>query len=107
MAIIQGSGDQSMTLDTEHSLATVTSPGSYQLAVDASALANGDRIECRIYGKVRNSDDERLVYRFSAAHEQVTPMKVSIPVATPHYFRATVTQVAGTSRTIPWAVYSL
>ena len=47
-----GSGSQSCTLDTEHTLDTETTAGVYVLVVDMNNLADGDVVILRI--KTRN-----------------------------------------------------
>lgn len=92
---------------TEDALATVTAAGVYQLVVDTAAQTDGDSVTLRVYGKARSSDTERLLYESSFSNVQYMPLKASIAVPTPHWFRATLTQTAGTARAFPWAIYSL
>ncbi|MBK1656833.1 hypothetical protein [Paracraurococcus ruber] len=92
---------------TETDLATVTTAGVYQLAVDAANLVDGDVVFLRVYGKARSADTERLLYVSSFAHTQAAPLKHSPAIPTAHYLRFTLTQAAGTMRAFPWAVSSL
>jgi hypothetical protein len=87
--------------------AAATTAAVRVLVVDAAAMTDGDATELRIYGKARSTDTERLIYLASFANTQTAPLKTSIPVATPHHFRATLKQIAGTNRAYPWAIYTL
>jgi hypothetical protein len=87
--------------------AAATSAAVRVLVVDAANMADGDVTELRIYGKARSGDTERLIYIASFANTQTVALKESIPVPTPHYFRATLKQIAGTNRAYPWAIYTL
>lgn len=108
MPSVQDSGSQSATLTTEHTLATVTAAGTYQLAVDANALAAGETLTLRIYGKARSADTERLAYKASFAGEAIdAPLLMSLPVVSPHHAKFTLEQNGGTGRAFPWAVYAL
>lgn len=106
-ASVANSGSQTATLTTEHTLDTITTAGTYQLVVDAATLVNGETLRLRIYGKARSSDTERLLYEMSCQHAQTAPLKASVPVPSPHHFKATLTQTGGTGRAFPWAIYAL
>ena len=107
MATVKTSGSQTAVLDTEHTLATVTDAGTYQLVVDAALLVNDETLELRIYGKARTGDTERLLYFASFEHAQTAPLKASIAVVSPHHAKFTLLQSGGTGRAFPWAVYEL
>ena len=91
----------------EDTLASIAAEGVYQLVVSTRNMVDGDAATLKIYGKVTSGDVEELVYTASFAHAQAARIKVSLPVPTPHYLRATLTQSAGTARQFPWAVYRL
>jgi hypothetical protein len=109
-AAVKTSGAQAATVTTEHTLATVTDAGVYQLAIDVSDLANGatpDILEVRIYGKVRSSDTERLILvRTIGPGDQTEDQWMSPPFISPHHYRASITQTQGTGRTFEWAIYN-
>ena len=106
-ASVKTSGSQTATVTTEHTLATVTDAGTYQLAVDVANLAGGDSVTLKIYGKARSSDTEREVYSATFAQPQTNNLKISIPVVSPHHLKATLKQTTGTGRAFPWAIYEL
>lgn len=108
MASVKDSGSQTCTISTEHTLATITDPGVYQLALDLSALADGstpDILTVRVYGKARSSDTERLAESWEFIGAQGRPLWRSNPELSPHSYRVTITQSQGTGRDVPWAVY--
>ena len=103
---VADSGSQTATISTEHTLSTQTTAGVYTLAVDANAMAAGDTLVLRVYGKARSSDSERLMFESAYSDVQADPLKLSFAVISPHHFKATLTQTAGTGRAFPWAVYA-
>ena len=106
MTAVKIDGSQTSVVSTEHTLATVTDSGVYQLAVDVAAMVAGDIVELRIYGKARTADTERLLFRGSYGPVVVaTPLVVSTPIVSPHHLKATLKQTAGTGRAFPWAIY--
>ena len=107
MASVKTSGDQTATLTTEHTLATVTDPGTYQLVVDAALLANGETLTLRIYGKAHSDETERLMWEANFSHILTIPLPASVPVVSPHHMKVTLEQNGGTGRAFPWAVYEL
>lgn len=109
MAVIEKtSGAQTATINTEHTLATVTDAGIYVLRVDLANLAAGDVLELRLYAKARDAtDSERLMY--SASYGPILPAHLltdSVPVVSAGYFKVTLKQTAGTGRAWPWVVLS-
>ena len=107
MATVKTSGDQTATLTTEHTLATVTDAGTYQLIVDAVLLANGETLTLRIYGKAHSDETERLMWEANFSHALTIDLLASIPVVSPHHMKVTLEQNGGTGRAYPWAVYEL
>lgn len=107
---INTSGSQTATINTEHILsgAAITTPGIYQLKVDLGALVAGDVVELRMYGKVRATDTERLMWG-PVSYGPIVPsglIAVSPADVTAASVKFTLKQVAGTGRAFPWAVYS-
>lgn len=104
---VSTSGSQTCTISTEHTLATVTDPGIYQAALDVSAAADGDVFVVRVYGKARSSDTERLLDLLTVGPVAPATLLVrTVAHVSPHYYRLTLTQTAGTGRAVPWAIYS-
>lgn len=92
---------------SEQDLSTQSTANTWVLAIDCAAMANGDDMILRIYGKARTGDTERLIYAARFAHVQSDPLKLSPPIATPHHFRATLQRVSGTDRAYPWELRAL
>lgn len=108
MPSVKTSGTQAATLNTEHTLATVTDPGTYQLLVDCAALTGSDVVELRIYTKVLAGGTERLYHRATYGPTALAvPAVASIPIVSPREIRATLKQIAGTGRSFPWTIDEL
>lgn len=107
MATETTSGSQTATIDTEHTLATVTAGGTYVLAVDLTNLVDGDAVTLCAKVKVRSSDSAAQLYSAEFAHAQADKVAMSIPVPAPHSVAFTLEQTEGTGRAFPWAVYEL
>lgn len=100
------SGSQTAVITTEHTLATVASGGTYSAVIDLNAMAAGDITEIRVYGKARSADTERVILVYTFANVQGSPLAITVPLLSPHHFKITLKQTAGTGRAYPWAVYS-
>lgn len=104
------SGSQSATLDTEHTLATITDAGIYVLRVDTDNMVAGDRVVLRAKTEGRSSESTaKLVYEYSFSGEQTEIIKDSPPIAVPASGQVvfTLEQTDGTGRAFPWSVLDL
>jgi hypothetical protein len=107
---VNTSGAQLVVINTEHTLATITAAGVYQLALDLNAMVGGttpDLLIVRSYGKASTSDTERLMERWEFIGNQGSVLWRSNPEISPHFLRYTIQQIQGTVRTYPWAVYTV
>lgn len=105
----QTAGSQLATINTEHTLATVTAAGIYVLRVDLGNLAAGDAVELRVYVKARNATDPERLLHGPATYGPLAPdqkLTDSIPALSVGHFRATLRQVGGTARSWPWVILS-
>lgn len=106
----QGSGTQSATVTTEHTLLDVAVAGVFTFHVDTVNMVDGDVLELRIYQMVITAGTRRVAYfaRFAAAQATDDLIKVSVPIANEltdaGALRFTLKQTAGTSRNFPWKV---
>jgi len=107
MATSKADGSQTAIISTEHTLATVTDAGSYVLGVDVSNMALGDKLTLRINTKVRSVGTTRTTYIANYSNVQSTLNTLSIPIASPHEFVATLEQTAGTGRVYNWEITEL
>jgi len=99
-------GTQTAVIGTEHTLATITAAGTYQLVVDLANLADGDTVELRIKVKTRSTSASQEVFYATFPHSQGTDeIKLAPPVPAPHEFVATLKQTTGTGRAFVWAIY--
>lgn len=107
---VLGSGTQTATVTTEHTLQDTSAAGTYQLFVDLTNMAAGDEVELRVY-KMAKSAGTRLVTYF-ARRDGVQPADdigiISVPISTgltdSGAIRFTLKQTLGTSRTFDWEV---
>lgn len=106
MASVVNSGSQLTVINTEHVLDTVTGAGTYVLTADLSVLALGDGFWLRVYGKVLSGGTERLLHSaFYGLTPLASPMVMSVPIISPHHFKATLQQTDGSVRTVDWSIY--
>jgi hypothetical protein len=100
-------GSQTAVISTEHTLATITTAGTYILWVNTTNMVKGDRLTLRAKVKMRSGSTSTLAYIGRFANAQGVPAKVSIPVDTPFEVVFTLQQTAGTGRSFEWSVHSL
>jgi hypothetical protein len=105
-----GSGTQTATISTEHTLLDVSAAGTYTFHVDTNAMAAGDTLELRIYQMVLTGGTRRVAYfvSYSGAQSSDDLVKISVPIsnelADSGALRFTLKQTAGTGRALPWKV---
>lgn len=104
---VAASGTQAATLDTEHTLAQTTTPGTYLLSLDLAAMAVGDVVHVELRTRVLAAGVTRPIYAGTFQHAQSTPIKQSIAVKSEHDVVATLTQTDGTARSFPWELLRL
>lgn len=108
MAVTQtNNGTQSATLDTEHTLATITTAGVYVLRVNLNNLANADRVVLRAKTKVLSTSSSLLEFSAAFEHAQADKVAVSIPIPVVHELIFTLEQTDGTARSFEWSVLNL
>jgi len=106
----QGTGTQTATIGTEHTLLDVAVAGTFTLHVDKNAMADLDVLELRIYQIVLTGGTRRVIYKTSFVDAQSTDdlIAVSVPVSNEltdaGSLRFTLKQTAGTGRSFPWKV---
>ena len=98
----QDNGNANVTLDSESTLATETTPGVYVLVVDMNEMVNGDVTIVRIYTKDKTSGTSRIAYTATYAHIQAEPHKYSVPVPVDTEIKVTLEQTDGTARDYDW-----
>lgn len=108
MAVTQSnSGTQAATINTVHTLATITTAGVYVLRVDLNNLVNGDRLVLRANVRALAAGTTRQVFSAVFEHSQADKIADSIPVPVVHELTWTLQQTAGTGRSFDWSVLSL
>jgi len=106
----QGSGTQTATVTTEHTLLDVAVAGVFTLHVDLVNMAAGDSLELRVYQIILTGGTRRVAYREIRTNAQDADdlIAISVPIANEltdsGSLRFTLKQAAGTSRNFPWKV---
>jgi hypothetical protein len=106
MAISEhGSGSQTCTVTTEHTLTGAESEdGIFQFVLDTANLVAGDVLEVRVKEKARSSDTQRLAYMDTLSGVQGEPLWMSPSMILMHDWDFSIKQTAGTGRAIPWSI---
>lgn len=105
-----GSGTQTATVTTEHTLLDVATAGVYTLHVDTVNMVAGDILELRIYQIILTSGTRRVAYIgvYYGAQPTDDVIKISVPIGNEltdaGSLRFTLKQTFGTSRNFPWKV---
>ena len=105
-----GSGTQSATVTTEHTLLDINTAGTYTLHVDKVNMVAGDTLELRIYQMVLTAGTRRVAYmeRYAGVQPTDDMIAISVPISNEltdsGSLRFTLTQSTGTSRNFPWKV---
>lgn len=106
----QGSGTQSATVTTEHTLLDVAVAGVFGFEVDTVNMAAGDVLELRVYKILLTGGTRQVAYFDSWAGVQHADdrLKTCIPISNEltdaGSLRFTLKQTFGTSRNFPWKV---
>lgn len=106
----QGSGTQTATVTTEHTLLDVAVAGTFTLHVDAVNMADGDALELRAYQIVLTGGTRHVAYYGCWTDAQVADdrIKISVPISNEltdsGSLRFTLKQTLGTSRNFDWKV---
>ncbi len=99
-------GAQLTVIGTDHTLATITAAGTYQLVVDLDPMALGDIVELRIFVKARSASTSREAFFVAYPHDQgADAVSFSPPVGAPFEFIAKLKQIAGSVHTFDWSIY--
>lgn len=104
------SGSQTATIDTEHTLATITAAGVYVLRVDTTNMVADDRMVLRAKTESRVSETALLLlYEVAFSDVQFEVLKDSPPIASPAsgQCRFTLEQTDGTGRVFEWSIIDL
>lgn len=104
---IVASGSQTVTLGTEHTLATSTTGKTYVLGIDLTPLTGSEIMEFRIYTKALPGGTERLAYVANYWNWQTTPVKYSPPVPANVHIRASMKLVSGSGQAYDWILLSI
>jgi hypothetical protein len=104
----EASGTQSCTVTTEHTLATITTAGVYVFEANLTNAVNGDAFRVREYIKTLTGDTAECVSDVVYANDQGNMPQVRFPPRESMFsYAVTITQTAGTSRNVPWAIVKI
>lgn len=104
------SGDQTATLDTEHTLGTDPdlTDGTFVLCVDLTNMVAADVLLLRWYEKTTGTGDtQRSSVIGSIAGAQTNDFWQSIPFVGIHGWKFTLEQTDGTGRSYDWSIRSI
>lgn len=107
-----GSGTQTATIATEHTLLDIATAGTFTFHVDLTNLAATDTVELRIYQKILTAGTLRVAYyqSFTSVMPTDDRLQISVPISndltSAASVRFTLKQTAGTGRTFDWKVLS-
>lgn len=85
------------------SLASIASPGVYQIFVDTENMVSGDEYRIQIKDKVTSGGIQRTLYNAILEGNQSSPF-VTPSLILYHGWDVTITQITGTSRVIDWSI---
>ena len=106
MPTLESSATQSATLDTEHTLATITTNKFFELYVDVSNMALGDKLLIRAKYICLTAGAEQLFSMIPVDHVPTEKFVRSGPIASDISVKFTLEQTDGTGRNFPWKVLS-
>lgn len=94
---------------TEQTLATITTPGSYELHVDMGAMANTEVVVLRMKKPVLSGGTTRstqyLSYTASGSAAPEPTARVLGPIAVDTTLTCTLQRTSGSARAHPWKVF--
>lgn len=94
-----------LTTNDTYSASTLNSTiGVYQLFLDLSNLATGDRFKITTYEKVRASSTVRVVDEVVYSGAQSEPIYVTPALTLMHGWTYTVQKLQGTDRVLEWSI---
>ena len=109
-ASLESSGTQLAVINTEHTLHTVSTAGTFSFHVSLLNMTTGDTLELRIYQKILTGDSPYVAYKqsFYGAPDTDGIIAVSVPIANDlleaNSLQFTMKQVAGTGRSFKWKI---
>jgi hypothetical protein len=101
------SGTQTTSGTTEHTLATITTAGVYELNLDVSALVGGttpDILRVRENRKTLSGGTARTEWEEFLVGGMCPPMVTFRPKLTVVEVAYTITMTQGSNRAIPWSI---
>ena len=110
MPVENSNGAQTATIDTEHTLATITAAGIYELRVDTATMVLGDRVVLRTKGESRASESVVLLaYESAFSDVQIEVLKIAPPLAVVASGQGvfTLEQTDGTGRVFEWSIIQI
>lgn len=107
MATSEASGSQTAVISTEHTLATVSTAGTFVLYVNTKNMVLGDELELVVNLKIKSTGTSEKFLSATYLHAQGSPAVASIPVASINECVFTLKQTTGTGRVYDWEVVKL
>lgn len=112
MGTSNSDGSETAVIDTEVTIGgagndTITTEGSFTIAIDANAMVLGDELIVRVKKKVRSVGTLRLLSENFYSGVQTEKVIESVPTFSSNELSFTIEQIAGTGRAFPWEISEL
>lgn len=100
---VAGSGSQTATIGTEHTLTTDTTNATYSFQVRCNNMALGDVVELRLYTMTLAAGTLEVVWKTTIGPSLPAAIVATAPPQPSNQsLRATLKQVSGTGRVWDW-----
>lgn len=81
-----------------------TTNATYVFKAALNNMANGDIVEIRVYTKALTGSTLAVCFKASYANIPVTKVSISPPIASDFSIKVSMTQQAGTGRSVEWSL---
>lgn len=104
----EANGSTAMTLNTDITLATISTVGVFVISIDTNPIVNGETLILIVEKKVLTGSTRRIIDRMVVCnHIPLTPVVEDKPRESLYELVYKLRQEGGTARTIDWNVIKL
>ena len=107
MVTVSGSGTQTATIGTEHTLFNPVTSKWFSGWIDLTNMASGDTTEIRIYAIAKTAGSYILYSLDTYIGAQTIPLVHCASLPSDIGFKVTLKQTVGTGRTYDWKFYEV